>query len=137
MNSSVLVSNFCMCFLVFILGSGVSAVAKLAQTEETCSTHLTRLRLWHPGCVAQRVVTAACRGTCKSRSIPAWHHETEEIRMIRHCTCCKPLMRKYKLVTLSCPAWGGTKTLTVRAAMDCVCRPCSEGNPRAQKPYDY
>ena len=105
---------------------------------ETCKTHPTVVKLTHSGCVPKLVRTYSCRGRCHSRAIPEWDVENEQVHMIEHCTCCKPMVRAMRMVALECPVLGKARNMLVRSAFECRCRPCSEGKPKPFKlPEDY
>lgn len=108
------------------------------ESDPGCDTYRTVLEVAYPGCVPRRVMTTACRGTCRSWTFPEWVHETGSIHMIENCQCCKPLVRRAISVRLDCPQRAGhTKKIMVWAGLECRCRPCSDGNPDSEQPYDY
>lgn len=108
----------------------------IATEDLTCATHLTQIKVTHEGCIPAFVMTTACRGTCRSYAHPKWS-PPYNIQMVHNCNCCKPMIRRFRLVTLDCPGLIGSKTLRIYGADTCRCRPCSDHNPEAEKPYDY
>ena len=54
-----------------------------------------------------------------ARSEAKWQMEMENTHMVEHCMCCKPMTRRFRQVTLHCPARNKPKSLLVSAAMDC------------------
>ena len=117
--------------------------ANRVQNPETCQDRFTTLHVGYPGCSSQSVVTVACRGTCRSRTVPEWDQEREILHMVEHCTCCKPMLIRRVRITLDCPFLSSTtrrrvtRNIWVSMACQCHCRPCSHAKPQAQKPYDY
>ncbi|KAK6175311.1 hypothetical protein SNE40_013799 [Patella caerulea] len=106
------------------------------SASETCRQQIVRNVVRLPGCVPKAVVTFACEGTCHSRNVPDWRFLEQDVHMIEHCTCCQPNIVRCRNVTFECP---GRKSLTkcLAATFECACRPCSDADPSAEKPYDY
>lgn len=108
------------------------------SSSETCSLNLVGLSLSHHGCQPKVVTATACRGTCHSRAVPEWRYEEQAVRLVNYCTCCEPMRSLKRSVTLTCPNTSrGFRVFPVAIPVQCACRPCSDGNPEAEQPYDY
>lgn len=108
------------------------------SSSESCAMGLIGVSLTHPGCQSKRVIATACRGTCHSRAVPEWRYEEQVVRLVHYCTCCEPLSSLSRAVTLTCPNTStGFRVFRVSIPVKCACRPCSDGNPEAEQPYDY
>lgn len=108
------------------------------SSSETCSLNLVGLSLSHHGCQPKVVTATACRGTCHSRAVPEWRYEDQAVRLVNYCTCCEPMRSLKRSVTLTCPNTSrGFRVFPVAIPVQCACRPCSDGNPEAEQPYDY
>lgn len=108
------------------------------STTETCSLELIGLPFSHPGCERKVVIATACRGTCHSRAVPEWRYEDQAVRLVNFCTCCEPMASIKRSVTLTCPNTSrGFLVFPVAIPVQCACRPCSDGNPESEQPYDY
>ena len=117
--------------------SYVDRQSYFSPTETCRQKNLIRV-LRPPGCLPRTVRSSACQGTCHSRAVPQWSMERQEMRLVSYCTCCKPHRLTYRRVRFRCP--GRTQRQLVffqGVAGDCACRPCSDGNPELQQPYDY
>lgn len=101
-----------------------------------CSTHKVSLKVSYRGCVPRQVILSACKGTCRSWTVPEWISETQSIYMVQNCQCCKPLVRRPVAVRLHCPhRTSRTKKVIVWAPLECSCRPCSDDNPDSEITY--
>nr|KAG5708393.1 hypothetical protein BaRGS_034424 [Batillaria attramentaria] len=69
---------------------------------------------------------------------PSGHYETQEVRHVAYCTCCKPHQMSFRRVRFNCPGRPRKQLVQfVGVADECACRPCSDGDPEPQQPYDY
>lgn len=114
--------------------SAVSTMSSLGN----CQRRLARMTLSPPGCFPKTIVVLGCHGSCHSRSVPEWSFEKQEVEMIDYCTCCEPRETVTRRVTLRCSySPTGRRYARIRLPVNCECRPCSDGDPQAEQPYDY
>ena len=108
------------------------------SAHESCQRRLIRMQIAHSQCQAKTVMSSACRGTCHSRSVPEWSYELQSVKMVSYCTCCKPRAAIARTVRLDCPTSSRRfRYFRLLLPVDCACRPCSDGRPNAEQPYDY
>ncbi|XP_006816926.1 bursicon-like [Saccoglossus kowalevskii] len=108
-------------------------------TSAECSSAFAHMIVTYPGCIPKRIPTMACRGSCPSYTEPHWSNVYQELVYKDFCTCCAPLHKRVGTVNLRCPGreGGPTMAMKVQAALDCQCRPCSNGYIRPLDEEEY
>ena len=99
------------------------------RARATCLLSKYKLTLFHPGCSPRPVHISACRGSCRSSSVPILQSGgTQYSLQKRMCRCCFQLKSRLLTFSLLCVKHGTPfyHTVTVEAATRCSCQPCRQ-----------
>ncbi|XP_005096533.3 neuroblastoma suppressor of tumorigenicity 1-like [Aplysia californica] len=121
------------------LVNAIISESPVSSSSSTCRHRIETTLIAVPGCVPKSLLITRCQGSCHSRSVPEFDTDRQEVRHVEHCSCCKPMVMKFRAVRFTCPR-RRQRFFVKRFGFPfrCACRPCANvPEVTAEQPYDY
>ena len=109
--------NTALLVLIFITLTGIHTSKARRHRTTHCKPRVGIITIEIRGCKKLMIGSTGCDGHCSSSAIP------KVTGFATTCSCCAPVERVTKPITLNC-ANGVKRKLSLPVAKKCKCRPC-------------